>query len=116
MRNALHYANRVFDHADWTERGAYMRERHGIEPEVAEDALSDPNRVLVNPDYNSRSGQTVRVIGYSTIADDVITVILLPRDGSVYGVNGWSANEKDRRIYSEVGMSGSEGATDDEEA
>lgn len=49
----------------------------------------------------STSGQGVRVIGYSIIADDIVTVIVLEHDGTEYGVNGWSANAKDRRIYNE---------------
>lgn len=101
IRNAMQYDSNVFVRVDWSKRGDYMQRKHGITPEVADDALGDANRVLIDPDYNSTSGQGVRVIGYSIIADDIVTVIVLEHDGTEYGVNGWSANAKDRRIYNE---------------
>jgi hypothetical protein len=76
-----------------------MHRTHGISPEVANDAINDPSRVLLVPDYNSTSGLSSRIIGYSEIADAIITVIVLERNGVEYGVNGWPANAKDRRIY-----------------
>jgi hypothetical protein len=80
-------------------RGAYTRQRHGSTLEVATDRLGDPNRVVIDPDYNSESGRSVRIIGFSGTADDGITVIVLENDGTEYGVNAWTANEKDRRFY-----------------
>jgi hypothetical protein len=100
----MHYDGRAFERADWSRRGAYMRQRHGITPEVANDALGDPNRVLIDPDYNSTSGRSIRIIGFSILAEQIITVIVLEDDGVEYGVNGWVANEKDRRLYSEGGQ------------
>ncbi len=99
MRNDTHYASRVFESVDWSDRGAYMQARHGISATAADDALADPNRVVVDPDYASVTGRSVRVIGYSTLAGAVVTVIVLSDGGVHYGVNGWLANEKDRRIY-----------------
>lgn len=64
---------------------------------------------MIDPDYNSESGRTVRIIGFSVTADEVITVIVLENDGTEYGVNGWAANEKDRRFYA-----GSEGEADEQ--
>lgn len=101
VRNAMHYDSCVFEHVDWSKRGEYMQRLHGVTPEVADDALGDANRVVIDPDYNSTSGRSVRIIGCSIIADDIITVIVLANDGIEYGVNGWSANTRDRRIYSE---------------
>lgn len=95
----MHYDQLVFDRVDWTYRGAYMRQQHGITPEVADDALNDPDRVVIDPDYNSTSGRGVRIIGFSVIAGQIITVIVLEDEGVEYGVNGWVANEKDRRLY-----------------
>jgi hypothetical protein len=104
----MHYARRVFERVDWSHRGAYMEQRHGITPEVAHDALGDADRVVIDPDYNSASGRSVRIIGFSVIAQAIITVIVLEDDGVEYGVNGWLANEKDRRIYNERGQGGSD--------
>ena len=105
-RNDAHYALRVFDSVDWSDRGSYMRARHGISSAVADDALADPNRVVIDPDYASVTGRSVRVIGYSTLVGAVVTVIVLSDGGVDYGVNGWLANDKDRRIYREGEDSG----------
>lgn len=108
-RNEMHYAEVVFGRVDWSKRGEYMQPKHGITPEVADDALGDPNRIVIDPDYNSTSGESIRIIGYSTFADDIVTVIVLKHEGTEYGVNGWSANAKDRRIYNEGSYAGEEG-------
>lgn len=115
MRNEMHYDSEVFERVDWSKRGEYMQRRHGITTEVANDALGDANLVLIDPDYNSTSGESVRIIGYSAIADDIITVIVLEHDGIEYGVNGWSANMKDRRIYNDGSYDGEEGEADEQE-
>ena len=85
-----------------------MQRKHGVAPAIANEALEDPNRVVIDPDYNSESGRSVRIIGFSVTADEVITVIVLENDGIEYGVNGWTANEKDRRFYA----AGREGEAD----
>jgi hypothetical protein len=105
----------VFERVDWSKRGEYMQHKHGIAPEVADEALGDANRVVLAPDYNSTSGRGVRIIGYSTIAHDVITVIVMENDGIEYGVNGWVANQKDRRIYNEGSYDEKEGEADEQE-
>lgn len=105
-RNEMHYARGVFERVDWTHGAAHMAANHGITVEVADEALGDPNRVVVDPDYNSTSGQSVRIIGFSTTADDIITVIVVQEDGVEYGVNGWVANTRDRRIYNDNNSDG----------
>ena len=55
----------------------------------------------------SRSGDSVRVIGYSSTAQEVLTVILVVADvdqserpdGDWWGSNAWEASHRDRRIY-----------------
>jgi hypothetical protein len=93
IRNEMHYDSRVFASVDRTQRGAYMEQRHGITPEVADDALGDANRVVIDPDYNSTSGRSVRIIGFSAIAEEIITVIVLQDGGIDYGVNGCGQRE-----------------------
>jgi hypothetical protein len=105
----MHYDSEVFECVDWSLRGAYMEQRHGITAEVANDALGDANRVVIDPDYNSTTGRSVRIIGFSIIADDIVTVIVLADGGFEYGVNGWVANEKDRRLYNQGGQHEQEG-------
>jgi len=79
-----------------------MELRHGISSMVAAEAMSDPDRVTIAPDYNSISGRTVRIIGASRTLDDLVTVIVLEHDGTVHGVNGWRSNDRDRRIHREA--------------
>lgn len=98
----------VFEHVDWSHRGLYMELRHGIHPYVANDAFDDPDRVVIDPDYNSISGRSIRIIGFSVLVQDIITVIVVEDDGIGYGVNGWTANEKDRRLYRERGEGGAD--------
>ena len=83
-----------------------MHASHGISVQVANDALADPARVVIDPDYNSRTGRSVRIIGYSMLAQGIVTVIVLSDGGVDYGVNGWLANEKDQRIYREAEVHG----------
>lgn len=106
FRNEMHYDGAVFENVDWSERGEYMRRRHGITPAIANDALADADRVVINPDYNSESGRSVRIVGYSVMADEIVTVIVLEDSGTEYGVNGWASNAKDRRIYGGVEIGG----------
>ena len=54
-------------------------------PEEADEAHGDPERVVIYPDYNSTSGRSVRIIGFSQIVDDLITLIVLEDEGVVYG-------------------------------
>jgi hypothetical protein len=115
IRNAMHYGSRVFERVDWTHGAVHMHTSHGITPEVANEALGDPDRVIIAPDYNSRSGQSVRIIGFSTTADDLITVIVVVDDGVEYGANGWVSNAKDRRIYNQGSYDAEEGDVDEPE-
>ncbi|MGI9136560.1 MAG: transposase [Candidatus Nanopelagicales bacterium] len=93
----------MFESVDWSFRGQYMLLRHWVTPSIANDALADPDRVVINSDYSSVSGRSMRVIGFSRIAESLITVIVLIEGDVAYGVNGWQANERDQRIYLEGG-------------
>ena len=94
---------------DWSKREEYIRSRHGIEPTWAEEAVVDAHAVWLRPDPASRSGESVRVIGWSGSAGDVLTVILVttridpsePPRGDWWGSNAWVANDQDRRLYGE---------------
>jgi hypothetical protein len=62
----------VFETADWSHRGDYIA-KHGVTPDEADEALADPDRVVIKPDPASKSGRGVRII--------------------------WKANPKDQRRY-----------------
>jgi len=78
-----------------------MQARHGIRPAWANEALDDPDRLVITPDPASKSGRSVRTIGWSYTANRIITVITLVDNGQLYGVNGWVANSSDQRLYRE---------------
>ncbi len=84
---------------DWTHRGAYMEERHGVTPAEANEALADPFRVVLNPDPSSQSGKSIRVIGHAPSSRRLLTVVLLEDAGVRYGVNGWEASATDVKRY-----------------
>jgi hypothetical protein len=94
---------------DWSKRADYVRTRHGVEPDWADEAIADEHALWLVPDPASRSGYAVRVIGYSVTANTVLTVILVdpvadpaePPDGDWWGANAWRANHRERRLYSE---------------
>lgn len=86
--------------ADWTHRGTYIA-KHSRTPLVANEALSDPDRLVLDPDPASRSGRTQRIIGWSTTIGLLVTVIVLPDKGALWGVNAWLSNPTDQRRYRE---------------
>jgi len=86
---------------DWSYRAEYVRDRHGIDVEWTFEACSDPDALQIEPDPASRSGRSVRTVGYSPSAGCLITVITVEEDGVVYGVNGWRSNETDVNRYRE---------------
>jgi hypothetical protein len=96
--------------ADWSKRADYIRQRHGIEPAWADEAVNDDHAIWLVPDPASRSGRAVRVLGYSPSAAAVLTVILVsadadpdePPDADWWGSNAWRANDRDYRLYGEA--------------
>lgn len=92
----------MFESVDWSQAEGHIRDRGRITTMQADEALVDSDPVVISPDYNSKPGQSVRVIGYSDGARALSTVIvIIDEDGHEYGINGWHSNAKDRRIYEE---------------
>lgn len=94
----LHLQYNAYVALDWTHRGTYIR-KHGVHPNWADEAYEDPNRLVVDPDPASLSGRTQRVIGWSTSAGRLLTVIVLPDEACIWGVNCWPSNLTDQRRY-----------------
>lgn len=91
-------------YVDWSERGAYIFRKHGIGASVADEAVADEDAVWLDPDPRSTSGRSIRVIGFSIGARQIVTVILL-RQGArekYWGVNAWVSNARDRKTYQEM--------------
>lgn len=91
--------------ADWRHRGDYIA-KHGLTPAAADEALGDPNRLVIDPDPASRSGRTVRVIGWSTSLRSFVTVIILSEGDMTWGVNAWPSSSTDQRRYREEATDG----------
>ena len=78
-----------------------MRDRHGVEVEWAIEALADPDALRIDPDPSSKSGRSVRTIGYSALAGCLLSVITLTENNVTFGVNGWKSNDIDITRYRE---------------
>jgi len=102
----LRYNEFVTDELWWDdEDAAHIRGRSerypgsaGIEPEWTQEAARDLHRVVRDPDPRSRAAY-IRIIGYSTGAGFVLTVIVDPDDWS--GVTAWKTRGADLREYLE---------------
>jgi hypothetical protein len=88
--------------ADWSKRGEYIIAKHQVAPQQANEALADPERVVIDPDYTSKSGIGIRTIGYSTSAQAVLTVITVEHEGIIYGATAFKAT-RDLKYYNQGG-------------
>lgn len=96
----MQYSWGVQDELDWRHRRDYIA-KHDMTPQWADEAFADPNRLVLDPDPASESGRTIRVIGWSASLQTLVTVIALPDDGVIWGVNAWRSNSTDQRRYRE---------------
>ncbi|MDR0286061.1 MAG: hypothetical protein LBI33_14415 [Propionibacteriaceae bacterium] len=71
----------------------------------AAEARRDDNAAVIDPDYNSRSGQSLRLIGWSASAGFLVTVIVVRYEGRLFAASAWRSNQKDQRLYYEGGIS-----------
>lgn len=86
---------------DWTYGAEHMWTRHQVTTVEADEAVADIDAVWFIPDPHSRSGRSIRVLGYSHTCQAALTIILVPRqdDGGYWDANGWRSNSSDRRRY-----------------
>ncbi|WP_019286233.1 hypothetical protein [Arsenicicoccus bolidensis] len=96
----VHYNGATDGPPDWRHRGSYIA-KHGLTPALANEAVNDPNRLVLDPDPSSQSGRTIRIVGWSSNREMLITVILLPDGEVTWGVNAWPSNGTDQRRYRE---------------
>ncbi len=114
--DGIPYEGLPIDEVDWTHRADYIRTRSrrkgrpefDVEPEWATQAALDSRRQV--GDGRSESGETIRVVGWSALANEVLTVLLLPKGhpptGEWWGVNAWKADDRERRVYTTQGDQG----------
>lgn len=84
---------------DWSLAVEHMWSRHPVLLAWAQEAVRDANRVILNPDPASRSGTSMRVIGYSPGADVVLVVIIVEFQGRLLAASAWRANKSHERRY-----------------
>jgi hypothetical protein len=108
------YADLVFEEIDWSEVGehdpARRAERKGtsernVLTEWATEACQDERRLVRSA--GSQSGLTVKVTGYSTMAEFVVTAIVAPKDHPPqtrwWGATAWEAKPSEAKQYEEGG-------------
>jgi hypothetical protein len=97
----------VGEDINWDDEAiAYIRSRGqrypdglAVEPEWTQEAMSDVDLLVLEPDPKSRMG-AARFIGHSLSADRVIVVIAYSDlDGDLHGVNAWPATGADLKMY-----------------
>ena len=84
---------------DWTYRREHL-EKHNVTYIEANEAANDPSAVVLNPDPASHSGRSVRIIGWSSTAEMLLTVIMVPDGETVWGASAWPSNTRDENLYS----------------
>ncbi len=65
------------------------------------EAAADPKAMVSDPDPRSNTG-AVRIVGYSSTAGFLLTVIAARVDGELWGVTAWKTTGAERRSYEEV--------------
>lgn len=83
----------------WADDRSEHLARHGVTISQAEEALADVDRVVIEPDYASKSAKGIRTVGFSRSFGDVLTVLTVPFEGDVYGATAFRANRRDRYHY-----------------
>jgi hypothetical protein len=95
---------------EWNEEAAdHIRSRSGRYPGAVDievawtvEAVNDPDRLVDEPDPQSAHANSVRIVGYSTTAQMVITVVgLRDRRGVLHGASAWKTRGAPLRQYRE---------------
>jgi hypothetical protein len=92
-----------------------LHETHTASPPKWPTTRSETPTALSSTPTTTARAASIRIIGYSILANDIITVIVVEHEGTEYGVNGWSANAKDRRIYNAGNDEAEQGEADEQD-
>jgi hypothetical protein len=78
-----------------------MWTNHRVTVDEADEALADVDALWLDPDPKSKSGSSIRVIGYCPSRREILTVVLVreSRADWLWGAKGWLANSTDRAKY-----------------
>jgi hypothetical protein len=73
-----------------------------IDPAWTNEVVADPDRMVDEPDPHSAHLNSVRIVGYSSRAGMVITVVALrDRAGVLHGASAWKTRDAAWRQYME---------------
>lgn len=86
---------------DFETAADHIWQGHRILMDRVREACSDEDRVILDPDPASRSGQSLRIVGFSTSCGDTITVVAVRRRYHFEVTSAWRSNARDQRIYRE---------------
>jgi len=86
---------------DWSFAEAHMWSRHRVLVQWARQAVHDPRRLILDPDPASRSGSSIRIIGYSQTTNCVLAVIVVRFQGTLFAASAWKANREQTHMYRE---------------
>jgi hypothetical protein len=86
---------------DWDDENANHIAEHGVTPEEAEEAVTDPRRARA-PAYRTATEQRLAYLGAST-AGRVLYVVLTRRAGRLRVVTARDADRQEKRRYRERG-------------
>ncbi len=82
---------------DWDDENIGHLAWHTVEPDEAEAAFADPDRVLREA-YNTPTERRRGIIG-ATIDGRLLTLIYTVRQGRIRVVSAWDADDRDARRY-----------------
>jgi len=101
----------MMDFPDWSRIASHTSKRSERHPgdtdiplEWVVEAWQDENAALIDPDYNSESGLSLRLIGWSASAGFLVTVIAVHWEGALIAASAWESNSKDKRLYNKGGI------------
>lgn len=73
-----------------------------IEPAWTSNVVTDPERLVDEPDPHSAHANSARIVGYSPQAGTVLTVVALrDRHGVLHGASAWKTRGAALRQYRE---------------
>lgn len=73
---------------------------HGLSIRSTQEALNDPDAAWLDPDPKSLSGLGIRIIGWSTSQQRLVTVIgLRVNETEIEGLTAYPSENPDKRIY-----------------
>lgn len=91
----------AYEFVDWETAAGHIWHTHQILIEWVKEACADVDRVILDPDPASKSGRSLRIVGFSSSFGHPITVVAIRRQSRLEVTSAWRSNSRDARIYRE---------------